>query len=273
MNETHKKKLQILADTWEEKARHAQASHPLKTLSTLPKMVGITPKTAKFLKAKGLFYLIWHDKNKVFLRHFFKKPINYTISLLRSYLKGKSFTRKGDLFFYGLQDKKEFKRLTSQEKTIVVLGFSYCHKPFECPAGRFTAACHNDTNNPICNQCFIGKCSTLAAHTKAQVFYIPTIHHIGEKLFEVIHQNPGRPVVFLITACEMSLQMFGDWGHMVQARGIGVRLDGRICNTMRAFHLSEKGIKPGLTVVLEKTQDTILDLIMGLHKDACVEKA
>ena len=55
--------------------------------------------------------------------------------------------------------------------------------------------------------------------------------------------------------------MFGDWGNMIQAKGIGIRLDGRICNTMRAFELSEQGIKPGLTVVLKETEQKLLDLI------------
>ena len=65
----------------------------------------------------------------------------------------------------------------------------------------------------------------------------------------------------MITACEMTLEMFGDWGNMVNLRGVGIRLDGRICNTMRAFELSERGIKPGLTVVLDETQKAMLRLI------------
>ena len=69
-------------------------------------------------------------------------------------------------------------------------------------------------------------------------------------------------MIFLITACELTLEMFGDWGNMAGIRGIGVRLDGRICNTMRAFELSEKGIKPGLTLVLPKTQRRILELTL-----------
>lgn len=68
-------------------------------------------------------------------------------------------------------------------------------------------------------------------------------------------------MVFLITACELTLEMFGDWGNMLGIRGLGVRLDGRICNTMKAFELSEIGIKPGLTVVRDETQTKILELI------------
>jgi hypothetical protein len=62
----------------------------------------------------------------------------------------------------------------------------------------------------------------------------------------------------------MTLEMFGSWGNMLGLRGIGVRLDGRICNTMKAFELSERGIKLGLTVVLEPTQKRKLDIIQWL---------
>lgn len=73
-------------------------------------------------------------------------------------------------------------------------------------------------------------------------------------------------MVFLITACELTLEMFSDWGNMLNIRGAGVRLDGRICNTMKAFELSEVGIKPGLTIVRDETQDKILELIRLLRE-------
>ena len=257
-------------DTWDTKAKAFEKIHPLKTLRSLPKMVGITAKTARLLRLKSLFYILTQDKKNTFLRYFFKRPFTYTLSLLRSYLKRKSFSRKDDLFFYGIQGEDEFKNLLLEEKTILIVGFSYCHKPLECPSGRFSDLCENIQDHPVCSQCFIGKCSHLLAGTKAKLLYIPTIHYIGEKIFEAAHENPNHNIVFLITACEMSLQMFGDWGNMVGARGIGIRLDGRICNTMKAFKLSEEGIKPGLTVVLDPTQQKILTLLGQLHKDASV---
>lgn len=91
--------------------------------------------------------------------------------------------------------------------------------------------------------------------------YIPTVHYISEKILEIMHTHPGKQIIFLITACEMTLTMFADWGNMVGIQGIGVRLDGRICNTMRAFELSEEGIKPGLTVVLDPTQKEMLHFL------------
>lgn len=255
-------------EDWDSKAKVYAKAHPLKTLRKLPNMVGITAKTAKFLRIKSLFYLLTQDKKNIFLRYFFKRPFTYGFSLLRSYLKPKSFSRKDDLFFYGIENEDEFKKLITAEKTILIVGFSYCHKPMECPSGRFSDLCANTKDHPVCSQCFIGKCTHLLAGTKAKILYIPTIHYIGEKIFEAVHENPDHNILFLITACEMSLEMFGDWGNMVKARGIGVRLDGRICNTMQAFKLSEEGIKPGLTVVLDPAQQKILTLLEQFHINA-----
>ena len=80
-------------------------------------------------------------------------------------------------------------------------------------------------------------------------------------MLEAVQRNPHREVLFLITACELTLEMFADSGNMAGLKGIGVRLDGVICNTMKAFEASEVGIKPGLTVVLKDTQRRMLDLI------------
>lgn len=269
-----KEKLNILESSWEQRSQTYQKSHPLKTLSSLPHMPGITKNTKRFLRIKGLWYLIRHDTRRIFLRYFFKRPIRYGLSLLRSYRNPLSFTRDGDLFFYGISSEKTFIEEVSSADSQVILGFSYCHKPFECPSGRFSDKCQNTEDHPVCSQCFIGKCTTLAAHTQAKVLYIPTIHYIGEKLFEMVHSNPNKKTFFLITSCELSLTMFGDWGNMIQSKGIGVRLDGRICNTMKAFHLSEHGIKPGLTTVTKPTEARLINLIKSLpnRTDATYEK-
>lgn len=90
---------------------------------------------------------------------------------------------------------------------------------------------------------------------------IPTVHYIAEQIIAAMDKNPDKKVLFMITACELTLEMFGDWGNMIDVKGIGVRLDGQICNTMRAFEASEEGIKPGLAVVLDDTQKRMLELI------------
>ena len=245
---------------WEAKAAKAAEQQTLKSLKQLPSMVGITPDTAKNLKWKSLKWMIKEDRQRAILKGFLKHPFKYGWGYLKSVFKKKPYTREGDFFFYGVESMDHFRTLIKDPEAILVLGFSYCHKPFECPSGRFSADCIHDPDNPVCSQCFIGK-SFHASPENTVALCIPTIHYIGEKIFEVVHKNPGKKVVFIITACEMTLEMFGDWGNMVGINGIGVRLDGRICNTMQAFELSEKGVKPGLTVVLDPTKEAVLDLI------------
>jgi hypothetical protein len=227
----------------------------------LPKVPGITKKTARFLKLKSLKYLLAHDENHLIRRYFLKHPIRYTLNLLKSSLKKKSYTRDDDFFLYGLKSVEEFRALRQKDKTLFVIGFSYCHKPFDCPSKRFTPECIHDARHPVCQDCFILQCFEALPKDRTIALIIPTIHYIGEKIFEIVEAHPDDEILFLITACELTLEMFGNWGNMVGVRGIGVRLDGRICNTMKAFELSEKGIKPGLTVVLDRTQQRILDLL------------
>lgn len=246
---------------WEAGAALAAAAQPIKGLKTLPSMPGITPDTAHHLKWKSLKWMILEDRDGAVRKGFLRHPLRYGWAFLRSLFKTKSYKRDGDFFLYGIDSVEAFQNLLEEDDSLFVVGFSYCHKPFECPSGRFTPDCMHDPENSVCRQCFIGKAINALPEQKALPLLIPTIHYIGSKIFEIVHQNPGKRVLFLITACEMTLEMFGDWGNMVDIKGVGVRLDGRICNTMQAFELSEKGVKPGLTVVLEGTQKRILDLI------------
>jgi len=254
-------KLKMWDANWNARAKKAALTHPLKTPNHLPNIPGITSETARRLKWKSLKYLIQHDKKRTLPRYFIKHPLKYGYNLLKSYFKKKSYHRQDDFFLYNLNSLEEFQKTLADPNTLLIAGFSYCHKPHECPSGRFTDACIHDTEHPVCQQCFIGKTVHSLPKHNAIPLFIPTIHYIGEKIFEIVEANPKKTILFLITACELTLEMFGDWGNMVGIKGIGVRLDGRICNTMKAFELSEVGIKPGLTVVREETQKQILSLI------------
>lgn len=253
-------------EKWDKGTLLAAKKQPLKEIRLPQKMSGITEETAKYLKWKSLKWMLSKDHKKEIRRGFFKHPFRYGFNYLRSLFQRKPYRREGDFFLYGVQDLEEFERLLQDAKHLVVVGFSYCHKPFECPSGRFTDACIHDAENSVCRQCFIGKAIHALPEERAIPLLIPTVHFIGGKIFEIVHSHPKKQVLFMITACEMTLEMFGDWGNMVGVRGVGIRLDGRICNTMRAFELSEQGIKPGLTVVLPETQKRLLSLIQQLYK-------
>ena len=258
---------------WESKQQEAEKAHPLRVLKSLPKIEGVTKETGKNLKWKSLKYMLSHDKEGMLLRNIFKHPIRYGRRFFNSLLKKQPYKRDGDFFLYNTPSVETFRKSLDQPDSILVVGFSYCHKPHECPSKRFNDQCIHDRNNPVCQQCFIGK--TLHTLPKQQVvpLIIPTIHYIGEKIFDIVHSNPGKEILFIITACELTLKMFADWGNMVNIKGLGVRLDGRICNTMRAFELSEEGTKPGLTVVLPETQRVILDLIRSRREQPPAETA
>lgn len=251
----------LAEEEWKVQAQLAALTKPLRGLTSMPRMPGITKETAKRLKWKSLVWMIRNDHKKEILQGMLRHPFRYGKAFLRSALQKKPYKREGDFFLYGVDTLSDFTRQLSDETALFVLGFSYCHKPFECPSGRFTSECIHDIGNPVCQQCFIGKAVHAITPKQTIPLFIPTIHYIGGKIFEIVHENPKRAVVFVITACEMTLEMFGDWGNMVGVRGLGVRLDGRICNTMEAFALSERGIKPGLTVVLDETQKKIMEFI------------
>ncbi len=249
-------------ENWDENSAALKASHELRTFKELPKNEpGIRKNTKKNLRWKALKYLLVNDEKKVFPKYFFKKPLTYAVSMTASYLNKNPYHRDDDFFLYGIEDITEFKQLLREENSILAVGFSYCHKPFECPSGRFTDKCMHDDQSPICGQCFIGKCMHAMPENKTVPVVIPTVHDIGEKMFELSDENPGKEILFIITACELTLQMFADWGNMIKIRGVGVRLGGQICNTMSAFEASEGGIKPGMTVVLDKTQIRMMELI------------
>lgn len=254
---------------WDSGIAAAAEKRPLKVLKSIPEMKGITDDTAKGLKWKSLKWMVAKDVNWSIMKSVLKKPFKHALNYLKSLVSKRSFSRQGDLFFYGISSEKEFEKLLVDPNNILILGFSYCHKPFECPSGRFTDQCIKDPENAVCRQCFIGKASHAAPQERVVTVCIPTVHDIGRKVFEVLDKNPGKEVIFLITACEMTLTMFADWGNLAGIKGIGVRLGGRICNTMKAFELSEEGIKPGLTLVLDDTQERMLQFLrLRRGKDA-----
>lgn len=254
---------------WEQGAQKAAQTQPVKKLHVLPQIPGITDETAQKLKWKSFKYMLLHDKGLKILRHILKHPLKYGRNYLRSLMKKKGYTREKDFFLYGISSIESFVKLCAGKDTILVVGFSYCQKPHECPSGRFTEKCLCDPDHPVCRQCDIGQLLH-ALPNKVVPLIIPTVHYIGDQIFKLAHANPGKQILFMITACELTLEMFGDWGNMADIKGLGVRLDGRICNTMKAFELSEVGIKPGLTVVRKETQDQMLDLIRQLRSNASV---
>ena len=246
---------------WDAKARALKDTHPLKTPAHQPRTPDITQGTRNNLKLKTLKYLLSHDTEGLFRKHVFKRPLKYAYRYLKSALKKKRYTRDGDLYFFGVPDAETFRARIAAPDALLVVGFSFCQKPLECPEKRFSAACRHDPHHPVCRQCLIGKVLNSLPDEKPLSVIIPTIYDIGRTLFETLEQHPQKKIYFLTTACALSLEMFADFGHMINIQGVGIRLSGRVCNTLRAFTLAENGIKPGLTLLTQATQEELFRLI------------
>jgi hypothetical protein len=244
---------------FEENRLIHEKNRSLKQVPHDPKIPQITPQTKRFLKLKSLFYILKEDHKKIVGRYILKRPFHYGFNFLKSILKKESFLRQGDAFLYNVNTIDEWNKKLQSQEALLILGFSYCHKPLECPSGRFSSNCISDPQNPVCGQCLIHKYKQLAQSPQTLIFIIPTIHYIGEKVLKVKKNYPKKQILFLISACEMTLKMFGDWGNMAAIEGIGIRLGGRICNTMKAFILSERGIKPGLTTLSTQADQLITE--------------
>jgi len=245
---------------WDVRASQLAVKNPLRTFKKNPNLPGIRRHTRKNLSWKTLSYIHHHDYSGKLGSYFWRHPFKHGWGLAKTLLRGHSYRRDGDFFLYQLRNVDEFKSKLVAPDTVLVAGFSYCHKPFECPSGRFTDACIHDADNPVCGQCFIGKCVHSLPETRVVPLFITTVHYIGEKMIEARQNWPEHNVLFVITACELTLEMFGKLGNAVSLQGIGVRLDGQICNTMRAFEVSEVGVKPGMAIVTDKTQVRMMEL-------------
>ena len=240
---------------WEAASKQAALVHPMRQ-AALPLTPAIAPGEHG-LRWKGLWWVLKKDRGFLLVRQLLRHPFRHLFQFLRS---ARPFNEE-DLFYYGMKGSDEMKELMQREDAVLVVGFSYCQKPHECPSGRFSDKCLASLDNPVCCQCIIGKARHALPGEKTIFTIIPTINDIGKTVLEAVTANPGKRVLFVITACEMALRMFGDMGNMVGVQGVGIRLGGRVCNTFRAFMLSEEGVKPGATVILPSTQRLLFDLL------------
>jgi hypothetical protein len=254
---------------WDERAELAAQEHPLDIPRACPAIPQIATQSIRLLRLRGLSWVIRHDKKGRLIRFFLRHPFRYLWRFAPSLFRKTSFVREGDFFYYGIKNLSHMHEILKQDDTMLFVGFSYCEKPKECPALRFSNACIADEENKVCQQCFIGKVRHALPSVHTIFSIAPTINAIGEELVQAITANPNKQMVFLISSCEMALTMFGDLGVMAGLKGIGVKLEGRICNTMQAFTFSEHGVKPGMTWLSTPTQRKMLDLIRFWREESC----
>ncbi len=101
--------------------------------------------------------MVAHDEGRKILRHFLKHPIGYSLRYLRSVFKKKPYRREGDFFLYGLPSIEALIKRFHTKDVLLVVGFSYCQKPHECPSGRFNDLCVRDLRMPSASSAISSK--------------------------------------------------------------------------------------------------------------------
>ncbi len=228
----------------------------------LPKVPFITKKTKFLLKWKTLIYLVSLKEGRgLFYCYVLKSPKLFFRFLFSIISSKKVSIKKNNYFFYGYSHFDEIKSSYREKNTILILGFSYCQKPLNCPAGRFNDQCHRDLSHFSCKDCIIGEVKNKPEFFRLKIIIIPTFLYLAEFLCKEQNKMPKKNFIFLITACELSFKMFERYASLLKLKGIGIRLQGRICNTFDAFKLAERGIKPGLTFITSSIKNDIRRLL------------
>jgi len=250
---------------WQEHKELAQKMNPLKGKLFDPIGPAIDKKTKRFLRFKSLFWILRQDYKEHLLitRKIFKKPFTYCLPYISSFIKNRPYKRRGDTFFFNVDSEKEFLEKVKQKKSVLFVGFSYCEKPFECPSNRFSTECAYDIESPICKQCHLAKVQHFLGK-KAIFLPITTSHELGKRLFTIKEKFPKKELLFLISTCELAIEMFSHFGNMLQMKGIAIKLHGRTCRTMESFEIAERGIKPGKTFLSKEGDEQYDQLLRSL---------
>lgn len=202
------------------------------------------------MKLKSLIYLLSHDKNKIltkyFFRNFFSLSTRFIISLFKT-----TYTKKDGIYLFNIIDPEYIKKSSN-----LIIGFSFCEKPLECPSQRFTSECKNDPLNTICQTCPISKYLKKINVKDYTIFFITTVNYIGEELIKIKNTNPN----FLIIACPFSLKMFAHFSYILNLKGIGIPLEGPVCNNFKAFKLAEEGKKKAKTFISNQLEEKLFFL-------------
>lgn len=235
---------------WIQHRTQQARKRPLKQTGVRPKIPGRV-ESLRWLRWKSLWYMFAHDTHWSLTRHMLARPVRHLFGWLRSFVQKRPFHKEGDFYYYQTTPQQLGQLLRDPTRHLLV-GLSYCHKPLECPEGRFNSRCVPQSGG-VCAQCPVGALKQMS-HSLTLVI-VPTAHAIGAALFAHLERYPRA--LYLISACPLCLEMLADWGNMTGVPGVGVALTGRICNTWRSFTLSEEGVKPGRTDLHDATLATL----------------
>ncbi|MBN2478965.1 MAG: hypothetical protein JXA94_01930 [Parachlamydiales bacterium] len=225
-----------------------------------PKITTSLEKHNFIFKLKSLKYLIKQDKSNNFLKLFKKRPFFYLKNLFTSYLKSKPYIQSGDNFLFNIATLEILKDRLKKPDVILLFALSYCQRPKECKEKRFSSDCKYDPISTVCSQCFLGKCANLIQKTD-KFLIVPDVKFIGDTIFEILNNEKDKEIIFVVSACDLSIKMFADFANILKIKGIGIKLQGRVCLNFETFLHAEKGLKNSLTNLSNDSESLMLELL------------
>ncbi len=222
--------------------------------------------SSKILIFKSLRYLLSQDKEGLFWRFFAQNPLLCLSRFFGLFFRREEKISQGGYFFHGLNNLIDLERALCADNTYLFIGLSYCQKPFDCPSQRFSEECRA-SSHPACNECLIGNVSrNFSSHTSC-IVTIPTIFFLAKKMMQIKEEHPSKQILFLISACPLSLHFFAPWAHFLHLQGASLPLSGPVCAAFSFFKTAEGGEKRGVTYLLPEQEDQLLALL-ALRKKA-----
>lgn len=187
---------------------------------------------------KSFFYII--KKNPIpFLKFFIKNPLKSIFKFTTSPFMN-NYTTKNDTHYFGFKDISEL----NLKETILLVSFSYCQKHPSCKV-RFTKNCIN------CQKCSIGTWKTFLNNENFKIpvhFSITTTAlSLAEELIDLIIKHPKKKILFYISACPFSINMFKKFPYILGIQGVASPLSKNTCQDFTSFEKAENGIKPHST--------------------------
>lgn len=200
-------------------------------------------------KLKILRYLVSENRD-LFFSYFLKNPLLFIYKYLKS-LFVQDVKERG-IHLFNLPSLEELSLILKMNSTKVIVGFSYCQKPLDC-FDRFSDKC-----DPSCSKCLISK---FLAHPQIELAIIPTISFLGKRLLEMAKTQKS---VFIIMACEFSIDLFKNFSYLFDLQGIAIPLENRVCTNLTSFFLAEKGVKKTVSRLSQEHLCLLLSILDDL---------
>jgi len=215
----------------------------------------------RYLKVKGFYHLFKQNPSYV-IKALLRRPFLYFKRFISSFSEKRTLLQEG-VHLYGFKKLEDLKRSLASKESLLILGFSYCQRPKNCPAIRFSNTCPIDQST--CSSCSL---SPFIKHLRKDDSFIVIAKalDLGEKILNLQKKYPQKEILFALSVCDLSEEIFSNFSHILGAKGVSFSLNGNTCTNFKSFQLAEEGKKKN-TTYLDDMQNQLLQEFLFLRKE------